>query len=361
MNWSATHFTPTPQALTRDAGVNAPTVLSISALAGISAFVRQAFGPKVLRQANDAAMLDIELIEEQDGFIPHTTMTRFLAEIERRSGEQHLGLLFAPYLSLARYGRLGDYILAADTLGAALSRTLSAAPYHSRGDRVMASADRGIASVSYLSAARGEAGYAHVACGSAGVLLSLLRFYLPPDWRPLRIELDIERPRSATPFEDAFGCPVTFDAEAVSVVFDARLLHRNALPRSRARLLTLEDVARSRAEPERLDRFLGVAIEQIRVQVLAGAVSIDNTARALDTSVRTLQRFLSSEGTDFRQQVNALRAQRAQELLGGSAASVTEIAAALGYSTPANFARAFRKATGTGPQEFRARRWSSTQ
>jgi len=264
----------------RGVGVNAPTVLSISALAGISAFVRQAFGAKVLRQANEAAMLDIELIEDQDGFIPHTTMTRFLAAIERCSGEPHVGLLLAPHLSLTRYGRLGDYILAADTLGTALARTLTAAPYHNRGDRVTVSANRGIARVSYFSAARGNTGYSHVACGSAGVLLSLLRSYLPPDWRPLRIAFDIERPRSAAPFEDAFGCPVIFGATAVSVFFDAQLLRRSALPRSRARLLTLEDVARARTEPERLDRFLGVAIEQIRVQVLTGAVSIDSTARA---------------------------------------------------------------------------------
>jgi AraC-like DNA-binding protein len=34
--------------------------------------------------------------------------------------------------------------------------------------------------------------------------------------------------------------------------------------------------------------------------------------------------------------------------------SVTEIAAELGYSAPANFARAFRKATGSPPHSFRS-------
>jgi AraC-like DNA-binding protein len=60
-------------------------------------------------------------------------------------------------------------------------------------------------------------------------------------------------------------------------------------------------------------------------------------------------------GADFRTLANALRARRTGELLAGTGASITEIAAELGYSAPANFARAFRKATGAAPQEFRSR------
>jgi AraC-like DNA-binding protein len=68
-----------------------------------------------------------------------------------------------------------------------------------------------------------------------------------------------------------------------------------------------------------------------------------------------LQRALDCEGTDFRSLVSAIRAQRAKELLAGTEASVTAIALELGYSAPANFARAFRKATGSAPQDFRRR------
>jgi transcriptional regulator GlxA family with amidase domain len=52
--------------------------------------------------------------------------------------------------------------------------------------------------------------------------------------------------------------------------------------------------------------------------------------------------------------MNVIRMQRAKELLGGSSASVTQIATEFGYSTPANFARAFRKASGMAPHEFRS-------
>jgi AraC-like DNA-binding protein len=329
-------------------------MLSVTALAGVPALVRQAFGEKVLRQANRAAMLDVELIEDRDCFIPHATMTSFVAEIERRAGERYLGLMLAPHLTLASYGCWGAYVLGAETLGAAIARSARAIGYHSRGDRTMLSIDGGVARFGYLSAARGRDGYVHVAIGVVGVILSLCRSYLSPGWRPLRIELDIPRPRTATPFEDAFACPVRFDAPVPAVCFAAELLDAGGAPR-RLRRLTLEDVARARLEPASRDDLTGVISAQIWTQVLAGAVSIDSAARALDMSIRTLQRALHRDGTDFRTLANAVRARRASELLAGTEAPITEIATELGYSAPANFARAFRKATGFAPQDFRRR------
>jgi AraC-like DNA-binding protein len=349
----ATHFAPEPARLPRDVDAAAPTLISVTALAGVPALVREAFGEKVLRQANRAAMLDIELIEDRDCFIPHATMTGFLSEVERRAGEPDIGLLLAPHLTLAGYGCWGEYVLGAETFGAAVARSMAAIGYHSRGDRAMLSTCGDAARLAYLSAARGRPGYAHVALGAIGVMLSLCRSYASPAWRPLRIELDIARPQSPGRFEAAFGCPVRFDAPVLAVCFAGRLLDAERPQRSRPRLLTIEDVARARLDPATRDDLVGVVSAQIRAQVLAGSVSLDGAARALDMSVRALQRALHRDGTDFRRLANAIRAGRAAELLRGTQASVTEIAAELGYSAPANFARAFRKATGLAPEDFR--------
>jgi transcriptional regulator GlxA family with amidase domain len=58
--------------------------------------------------------------------------------------------------------------------------------------------------------------------------------------------------------------------------------------------------------------------------------------------------------TDFRALASAARVQRATELLRHMNGSITRVSAELGYSSPANFARAFRQATGNGPREFRS-------
>ena len=97
-----------------------------------------------------------------------------------------------------------------------------------------------------------------------------------------------------------------------------------------------------------------MVVAHIRAQVQSGVVSIDSTARALGSSVRTLQRVLRRDsGSDFRELVNVIRMRRAKELLAGTNASITEIATEFGYSSPANFARAFRNAAGVAPHEYR--------
>lgn len=355
MGMLATHFAPAPRRLLRDGESGTPTMISVTALARVPALVRQAFGESVLRHANRAAMLDIELIEDHDCFIPHMTMTDFLSEIERRTKERHIGLLVAPYLSFEGYGCWGDYVLSGRTLGEAITRAASTIAFHSCGEAITLVVDGDMARFAYFSAARASPSYPHIASGAAAVMVSLCRSFARPSWRPVRIEFDIARPRETGPFEDTFGCPVVFDAPATAVCFDARLLHVGRPPPPGMRMVTVEDLARARLEPASRRDLIGVISAQVWTQVLAGEVSLDGVAHALDISTRTLQRTLQLHGTRFRDLGNEIRARRAGELLRGTNASVTDISAELGYSTPANFARAFRRATGLAPEDFRRR------
>ncbi|QYZ68842.1 AraC family transcriptional regulator [Neotabrizicola shimadae] len=328
-------------------------MISVTALARVPQMVRQAFGDSVLRYANRAAMLDIELIEDRDCFIPHMTMTDFLGEIERRTKERHIGLLVAPHLSFEGYGCWGDYVLSAQTLGEAITRAATTIGFHSCGEAITLKVEGETACFAYFSAARGSAAYPHIATGAAAVMVNLCRSFASPGWKPARVEVDIARPRDARLFEDTFGCPVVFDAPAAAVRFHARLL-RAERPRSQGgRTMTVDDLARARLEPASRGDLIGVITTQIWTQVLAGSVSLDGAAHALDLSKRTLQRALEDHGTSFRDLGNIIRARRATELLRGTIASITDISVELGYSTPANFARAFRKATGFAPEEFR--------
>jgi AraC-like DNA-binding protein len=255
-------------------------------------------------------------------------------------------------MEVANYGTYGQYVYAAETLGAAIGRGIEALTYHSTGD-AMALATRGDeARYSYGFALAGRPGYQHAANVAAGALSSVCRHFLSNTWRPLRIELDIPRPRHAAPFEDMFQCPVIFDAPTMTVVFDRHHLDARRAAPAAAPIITIADVARDRRGMAPSDA-LGVIVEQIRLQVHGGSVSIDSTARAMDTSIRTLQRELNRAGTDFRSLANAARAERAGKLLRHTDGSVAGIAAEMGYSTPANFARAFRKTIGLSPSAFR--------
>lgn len=327
-------------------------VISNHILHGLPAFIRCEIGERALQQANRAIGFDLELTEGENCFIPHAAVLGFVDATARAAGEANLGILLAPMMDVADYGSFGRYVLGADNLGQAIERSIAALCYHSTDDSMSVAVVGDEIRYSYVFALAGHAGYGNVVCAAAGVLLSLFRAYLPPDWRPLRVELDVVRPRQTAPLEDLFRCPVHFNAPAVTIV--AQRHHLFAAPRHAAwPPVTIEDVVRDRRSgaPKNL---LDVVVQQIHAQVLSGAVSIDSAARSMDTSVRTLQRELNRAGTDFRRLANAARTQRATELLRHMNGSITRVSMELGYSSPANFARAFRAATGSGPREFRS-------
>lgn len=93
-------------------------------------------------------------------------------------------------------------------------------------------------------------------------------------------------------------------------------------------------------------------------QVLSAAgeriPSIEETARLLAMSERTLRRRLTAEGTGFQDVVDRFRETRARELLTGSRDAVERIADRLGYSEASAFIHAFKRWTGLTPGAYRA-------
>ena len=330
-------------------------VISNLTLHGLPHLIRSELGEQTLSRAVRTAGIDLELIEGESCFIPQAAVLSVIETAARAAGEENFGLLMAPQMDVANYGVYGQYVYAGETLGVAIRRGMEALAYHSTGDTMALTVRGDEARYSYGFALSGRPGYQHAANVAAGALSSVCRHFLSSRWRPLRIELDIPRPRHTGPFEDLFECRVVFDAPTMTVVFDRHHLDAPGPGPAAAPIITIADLARDRRGGAPRDR-LAVIAEQVRLQVRGGAVSIDSTARAMNTSTRTLQRELNGEGTDFRSLANAARAERARELLRYTDVSVARIAAEMGYSTSANFARAFRKSIGLNPSTYRAGR-----
>ena len=98
-------------------------------------------------------------------------------------------------------------------------------------------------------------------------------------------------------------------------------------------------------------------------QVLARMVCRDGSypdialmAQWLRVSERTLKRRLQDEGASFQALLDQVRRQDSERLLANPALAIKQVAEAVGYADPANFARAFTKWTGVSPREWRRRR-----
>lgn len=80
---------------------------------------------------------------------------------------------------------------------------------------------------------------------------------------------------------------------------------------------------------------------------------IEEMARALGTSARSLRRQLREEGHSYTEIINELRYQLAREYLEVTPLSIQEIAGVLGYSEPGNFSHAFKRWSGATPNAYR--------
>ena len=107
------------------------------------------------------------------------------------------------------------------------------------------------------------------------------------------------------------------------------------------------------------------ATVQLRASLYADAVAIvereyardvalDDIARRIASSRRQLQRaYAEIGGTTFRDHLTAVRMERAAELLAARGLTVREVARRVGYSQPAQFAKAFRRHHGASPSAYR--------
>lgn len=163
-------------------------------------------------------------------------------------------------------------------------------------------------------------------------------------------------PKEAEDYGQFFGAPVTFDAEAGWLRYDARHLRQPA-KRSEAALKRF-----LRAAPGSF--LVGYRHDEGRVsqvaQVLRDAPAADwpnlpELCAGLGVSPATLRRQLRAQGTGFREIKAQVLEDRAKALLDGSEQSVTDVAHELGFAEPSAFFRAFRGWTGVSPAAWRVR------
>jgi len=87
----------------------------------------------------------------------------------------------------------------------------------------------------------------------------------------------------------------------------------------------------------------------------ARELNLDDVARRIAASRRQLQRAFAEAGdTTFRSYLREVRMSRAAELLTTDTMPVNQVARAVGYRQPAQFAKAFRRHHGRPPSAFRA-------
>lgn len=172
---------------------------------------------------------------------------------------------------------------------------------------------------------------------------------------PFRADIDVafsappylDRFREFVPGELRFDQPIS-RARVTRAFLDTAIVSADPMAMQLARDQCERELAA-------LGPSLGI-VDQVRklARPVDGSMpGIDEVASRLHVSTRTLKRRLAERGTTFSELAENVRHNEALVLLGDPRLAIDDVASRLGYSDTANFARAFRRWTGTTPGAYR--------
>jgi AraC-like DNA-binding protein len=171
---------------------------------------------------------------------------------------------------------------------------------------------------------------------------------------PKRVEF--QRPESQRKlYESHFQCPVKFGARHNVLVFNRADVDQPFLTHNADLLAMVAPQLEAELTQQLAQKKLKEQVKGILKKLLAGQrPALQDVARELHMSTRTLQRRLTAERSKFQQLMEEARRELAQHYLLHSSLELNETAYLLGYEDSNYFFRAFHQWEGTSPGEWRA-------
>lgn len=147
--------------------------------------------------------------------------------------------------------------------------------------------------------------------------------------------------------------PYIFDQPVTEVEFDPSVL---SVPIVTADPVTATVIGQMVAAEAARSAPVDGVVAQLRkiLQAQGGCrMSLDEVARALQTSTRSLRRALGQMGTSYQDIAAEVLRARAEERVRSGHVKVEQIAQELGFTDARSFRRAFKRWTGQSPNDFR--------
>lgn len=297
--------------------------------------------------------LDLARLDVPGARFPDEIMTAVVDEMQRRTGDDCIGLAIGKNVRPTTFHALGYAWLASGSLLGALRRL-------ERYDRIVGTADE-------IEIVDGGDHYAMILRSREPdnptpdtsvdafftAVLEMCRWISMTDPKPLEVHVTHAGNRREGDYSSAFGAPVRFGAPDNRIVFE-RMQVEAATPGANDELARISDRLSedylTTLDPASVTR----EVRNLLMQMLpSGDASQERIAGTLNRSCSSLQRDLRAEGTSFRDVREKTRKSLATEYVRRSDMSLQEVAFLLGFSDQSNFSRAFRRWTGQSPKSWR--------
>ena len=316
--------------------------------------------PGVLRELGtdpdpilNEAGLSRRLLRDGSHHLSVTALGKLLRLCAERAACSHIGLAVGEKVTLSAFGDLGSLMRVSETFGDAL-RVLAT---YRRGQSHGAVFDldrKGNQTVlSYLPYQAGERTGLIAECALA-IVTQVLRDLCGPDWALAEVLMPRRAPADQSPYRFFFRSDVWFDQETAALVFPAGLWSTR-LTGSEGEVRRALEHNLQRAETNARPDLVEDLRQILRTAMRSGRCSADDMAQRLDMHKRTLSRHLKAAGTSFRTVADEVRFDVARHLVADTDIPLAQVSAALDFSEPAAFTRAFERWSGVSPSLLRSR------
>lgn len=285
--------------------------------------------------------------------IPTLNAAQLLRDLARDHGAD-LGIQVVTQASMAELGFIGGVALGARTPMEAMQRLAFAMPYHSSHEalRIETNADQVTICLSNTLALDAESNHAVHVLFSA-LIQQLCRFtgLRSPVLKHIEMTAHPEGGLAhVAPL--AYDGVTASDRPAIKITIDASVANNPFRTVARDRSKT---AAARQIPPLQDEQGLAASLRPIIAAMLhGGQPSVARVARASGTSVRSLQRRLEQDGTNFSEQLELVRRQLVMAHLEEGNVKLADLSERLGYTEQSALTRAVRRLTGHSPSELKA-------
>lgn len=328
---------------------------NLSTLSSVAHMVAQTLESYSVDSAAIFKQVDIDLdkLHDPDARIPTVAMQKVWHMAVEATGDPCFGINVAKNIQPTAFHGLGFSWIASSTLRDALERLCRYSKVLvSAGGIVLQEQNEGTYLCLKIPPLYGRLVDASIDAG-LGMFVQMCRLTVGSQFSPVRVELQREAPACVDRLLEFFDCPIDFTAAENRIFFSNEVLNKTLATANPALARVNDQVV-----TEYLARFChGNITNRVRACIIeclpSGVPTQSLIANTLHVSVRDLQRKLQSEDTNFKQLMNDVRQQLAEQYLKEPHRSIGEITYILGFTEPSNFTRAFKRWTGDNPKAFR--------
>lgn len=299
-----------------------------------------------------------QLLTDPQAVLTVTQLDALILAIQDELKDAAFALHMGEFIRVDLLQLVGSLVVTAPTPREALAQFIRFKKLiHPVGELLIREEGRSAHIVYRISNDEGVSGRFHYAEMYAAAIISIARAILRRDIKVYRVTFTHNGNAYRDEAERIFGTrDIVFNAEENVASFERDLLdeplpghfpeyHRQIEQHAARRLAELPDGGNTS----------GAVLRFLEEQIGRRVVGMEDVAKQLDMTLRTLQRRLKEENTTYAALRDSVRYSYAQKYLKDPGMDMESIAASLGFSETANFYPAFKRWSGMSPGEFRKR------